>query len=468
MKLDLLTIVSLIIIVLSFLAGCFYVYRCQKKSLLINKRRWIEQIPSLISTLGVLGTFLGITVGLMAFDSNHLDTSIPNLLDGLKTAFFTSLAGMIGSVILSRQVSKVYDDSDEGVSDINIAAKEIVHAVENSKTQIKSIEGILLRQNENQNTYYNIVTSILQALPKINSDTSSLLLHIQDQNIAIGAQENTIKDIYSDATRGVHEIIDYTTTQLNAAKQTMADVRNEMANRFNEFSDLLKRSNTEALVEVMTSVTKEFQGQMNALINKLVQENFDQLNKSVEQLNVWQQENKVMVSSLVSQYKQMCDDMERTSDALEHVGVNTRLLVAEDGKLKKIVDALNAVMIDDKHFVEIASNLTSAADLAKSNIEHFEESTRALNDWVRKQRNFVDSVVLLIEKLEDLNKIRDYGAQFWKDTKHSLEEGVGYIAQGAKSLNQQLTELDKQFYARLSTTLAELDSCIQAMIKSKK
>ena len=159
MKLDLLTIVSLIIIVLSFLAGCFYVYRCQKKSLLINKRRWIEQIPSLISTLGVLGTFLGITVGLMAFDSNHLDTSIPNLLDGLKTAFFTSLAGMIGSVILSRQVSKVYDDSDEGVSDINIAAKEIVHAVENSKTQIKNIEGILLRQNENQNTYYNTLVS---------------------------------------------------------------------------------------------------------------------------------------------------------------------------------------------------------------------------------------------------------------------------------------------------------------------
>ena len=94
-----------------------------------EKRRWIEQIPSLVSTLGVLGTFLGITIGLMNFNPNVLDESIPLLLEGLKTAFFTSLAGMIGSLILSKYVSSVYDENDKGMSDINIAAGEIVKAV---------------------------------------------------------------------------------------------------------------------------------------------------------------------------------------------------------------------------------------------------------------------------------------------------------------------------------------------------
>ena len=94
-----------------------------------EKRRWIEQIPSLVSTLGVLGTFLGITIGLMNFNPNVLDESIPLLLEGLKTAFFTSLAGMIGSLILSKYVSSVYDDNDKGMSDINIAAGEIGKAV---------------------------------------------------------------------------------------------------------------------------------------------------------------------------------------------------------------------------------------------------------------------------------------------------------------------------------------------------
>ena len=201
---------------------------------------------------------------------------------------------------------------------------------------------------------------------------------------------------------------------------------------------------------------------------KLVQENFDQLNKSVEQLNLWQQENKTMISALIMQYKQMCDDLEMTSTAIANITANTKLLVGDDGKLQELITALKTVMIDDKHFIEITSNLSSTASLTKTNMKQFEESTKALNNWVRKQRNFVDSVVVLIEKLEDLNKIRDYNDNFWKSTKHSLEEGIGYITQGTKSLNQQLTNLDRQFYSRLSATLAELDNCIQAMIKSKK
>ena len=77
----------------------------------------------------------------------------------------------------------------------------------------------------------------------------------------------------------------------------------------------------------------------------------------------------------------------------------------------------------------------------------------------------MDGVTLLIEKLDELNKIRDYNEAFWKDTKQKMEEGVGYLTTGSQTLNAQLTNLDKQFYARLSATLAELDSCISAMIK---
>lgn len=91
-----------------------YIWFQKKQGHLITKRRWIEQIPSFVSTLGVLGTFWGITIGLLDFDSKNLEASIPELLDGLKTAFFTSLAGMVGSLVLSRIVSSYYDKQDEG------------------------------------------------------------------------------------------------------------------------------------------------------------------------------------------------------------------------------------------------------------------------------------------------------------------------------------------------------------------
>lgn len=136
---------------------------------------------------------------------------------------------------------------------------------------------------------------------------------------------------------------------------------------------------------------------MNSLINKLIQENFDQLNRSVERLNQWQQENKEMISSLTQQYKQMATNFETTSDSLDKVKDDTEALVSEGGKLRKIVDALNEVIVNDERFIKTAEHLQKTAELSQSNMESFDASTKALNGWVRKQRNFVDGVTLLIE-----------------------------------------------------------------------
>ncbi len=66
--------------------------------------RFVRDAPTLLTSLGILGTFVGIVVGLLHFEPTDIDTSIPNLLDGLKTAFITSLAGM-GSAILLKILS---------------------------------------------------------------------------------------------------------------------------------------------------------------------------------------------------------------------------------------------------------------------------------------------------------------------------------------------------------------------------
>jgi hypothetical protein len=78
----------------------------------------------------------------------------------------------------------------------------------------------------------------------------------------------------------------------------------------------------------------------------------------------------------------------------------------------------------------------------------------------------VEGVQALIKKLEDLDKIRDYGEQFWSSTKEKMEQGVSIISNGTQQLNNQLKSLDERFYTRLSATLAELDNCITKMAES--
>ena len=246
----------------------------------------------------------------------------------------------------------------------------------------------------------------------------------------------------------------------------MAETSKLLERKFDEFSELLKKNNTEALVEVMKRVTEEFQQQMNALISKLVQENFDQLNKSVEKLNQWQQENKEMIASLTTQYKQMAENFEKTSTSLTKVKEDTRLLVSDGGKLEKLINSLNEVIVQDEKFKAISSDLQKTADLSKSNMESFDQSTRKLNDWVKKQRNFSDAVDGLITKLEELNEMRNYASTFWDETRQGMNEAVNIVKGGTSELNQQIVDLDKRFYSRLSTTLSELDACIRAIVEN--
>ena len=478
-RLNLITYISLIIIVIAFFFCLFYVSRQRKTGALIAKRRWIEQLPSMISTLGVLGTFAGITIGLLYFDTEDLDASIPILLSGLKTAFFTSLAGMIGSLFLSKQVNSALDEKDGGMSDIDMAAGQICKAVDAMNTTTKEAFEELRNQNKQQleaqlhfyrtisETVSSLTTNIgeLKGFSKkfdnvdaVTTSINSFIGECLEITSGIAGAQNEISDEIKNFSMVLRSEVD-------EIEEKMKETNNLLVGKFDEFSELLKKSNTEALVDVMKSVTEEFQKQMNSLINKLIQENFDQLNKSVESLNVWQQENKEMISSLTKQYKEMTANFEQTSTTLTKVSGDTRLLVSDGGKLRQLIEALNQVIIEDQKFVKIVAQIEETATLSKDNMLQFEESTKSLNEWVRKQRNFVDGVQILIQKLEELNKLRDYNEQFWQNTKRSLEEGVGFITQGSRTLNTQLTALDKQFYARLSTTLAELDACIQAMIR---
>ena len=478
-RLNLITYISLIIIVIAFFFCLFYVSRQRKTGALIAKRRWIEQLPSMISTLGVLGTFAGITIGLLYFDTEDLDASIPILLSGLKTAFFTSLAGMIGSLFLSRQVNSALDEKDGGISDIDMAAGQICKAVDAMNTTTKEAFEELRNQNKQQleaqlhfyrtisETVSSLTTNIgeLKGFSKkfdnvdaVTTSINSFIGECLEITSGIAGAQNEISDEIKNFSMVLRSEVD-------EIEEKMKETNNLLVGKFDEFSELLKKSNTEALVDVMKSVTEEFQKQMNSLINKLIQENFDQLNKSVESLNVWQQENKEMISSLTKQYKEMTANFEQTSTTLTKVSGDTRLLVSDGGKLRQLIEALNQVIMEDQKFVKIVAQIEETATLSKDNMLQFEESTKSLNEWVRKQRNFVDGVQILIQKLEELNKLRDYNEQFWQNTKRSLEEGVGFITQGSRTLNTQLTALDKQFYARLSTTLAELDACIQAMIR---
>lgn len=407
--LDIATIVMVVFIVLAAMAARIYVNQAAKKKTLDINRRWIESLPSMISTLGVLGTFGGITLGLLFFNTNNLNVSIPLLLSGLKTAFFTSLAGMIGSLLLNRKVASLYDKNSGGVKD--------------------------------PTTFFHVMAGYSQS--QVNA--------LEEQNKLMQSQATTMKE----QNKLIAGMVESVNGKLDVLTQ-----------KFEDFSEMLKKSNTDALVEVMEKLTEEFQKQMGTLIERLVQKNFDQLTQSVDRLNLWQQENKNQVATLIQQFKDIESDFETSSTTLKKVSADTQLLVSEGGKLEQLISALNLVVLENKTYLNVAQQLQDAANLTKDNMVKFDDSTSKLNEWVRKQRDFVEGVQLLIAKFEEISQLKDFGSDFWKETRSKMEESVGILKNGSQEIENQLTNLDERFYQRLNATLAQLDACIQSMVKA--
>ena len=57
-------------------------------------------IATIATTLGIFGTFIGVFFGLLGFNENDISGSVPILLAGLKTAFFTSIVGVGISILV--------------------------------------------------------------------------------------------------------------------------------------------------------------------------------------------------------------------------------------------------------------------------------------------------------------------------------------------------------------------------------
>ena len=95
----LLTLIFSFLMVIVFLAVTFSFYNRENQ---LGKFgfRIMSSAPTILTSMGILGTFVGISYSLLEFNTNDLDKSIPILLDRMKIAFLTSAIGMTLSIFL--------------------------------------------------------------------------------------------------------------------------------------------------------------------------------------------------------------------------------------------------------------------------------------------------------------------------------------------------------------------------------
>ncbi|GIW67975.1 MAG: hypothetical protein KatS3mg096_843 [Candidatus Parcubacteria bacterium] len=430
-----------------------------------------DLIPSVFTTLGILGTFIGIYIGLQKFDVNDITNSIPSLLNGLKTSFFTSILGIFLSIIFNK-ISKhvlylVEKNAPSKPTDELAALQEITSLLKEFKDQSNKNFQLLNHSiiGDADNTLSTQLIKIKNKFIDIETKFDEQYDILKKMQQSLGGDTDTslltqMQKIRAEQNDSFKEIIQKIVLIVN----TMNRNNELIAAKFQEFSQLLAKNNTELLVEVMKHATEEFNKHMSAIVEKLVQENFEELNKSVQRMNQWQQENKDMIEKLTEQFRKVSNDFAIASQSIKEITANTSKLTDENSHLSRLVKELQKVMIDDTKFQDIVTKLTLTIETLKENTESFDETTNKLNEWVKKQMNFTDSVAKLLARLEEIEKIKDINEIFWANTKKQLNEGVAIIEKANQKLADDLENINTEFYERLNVTLQNLDELIQRII----
>lgn len=60
--------------------------------------------PTILTMIGIFGCFLGIAIGLMHFDTANVQGSVPALLAGIKTSFWSSVVGIGGALTIKMRL----------------------------------------------------------------------------------------------------------------------------------------------------------------------------------------------------------------------------------------------------------------------------------------------------------------------------------------------------------------------------
>jgi hypothetical protein len=440
----------------------------KQKGNLWNNSYIFDIIPSVFPTLGIFCTALGITIGIWNFDTTDIQGSIPQLLGGLKIAFIATMAGIIGLIIFQKWNALIQKEIEESpncpakhtdeLAAINALSQNIIDLKESLiitiekgleekvSTILSSLEFQVTTLNKDAKENNKIA---IENLTELNTNTKNSRIEIKEQFKLLREESQSIGE---KSNKNTKEIID-----------AMSSNNKFIVKKFDEFSVLMSKNNTEALVDVMKNVTEQFNKQMSELINRLVQENFAELNKSVQSMNDWQKENKEQIKKLTDNFQKTTELFDISSKTLSEVALNSKSLIDDNSKLVNLVETLEKVMISDNKFSEITNNLVSTIDTLKETTDSFEETTNKLNDWVRTERNFKDSADILIVKLEEF---RDLNSDVWKKYREEMSGAVSIIKKTSISLGEDLTNINNEFYERLNDTLNNLDLCIQRFLPS--
>ncbi len=354
-----------------------------------------ELIPSLLTSLGILGTFMGMMRGLGGLDFSNAENiidGIPTLLTGMQFAFGTSVAGVSCSIVFNMLNRILQGSSYRAVDD-----------------------------------FVEAFTSLAMQRP-LDNDVQ-LICQNQDANHML----STLTDTLPGQVSGAIEM------SLTRAMQPIA-----------ASMDSFLIGATRAQVDGVGRIVGSFVNQMNASLN----DQFVSLGRTMTEINQHQQTTMTQVVQSMQAAETIVSDIQRLHTVSEDVMTHFEHYVRELGDARRRDERFEQTTAEllermrsanDQQIAALSRLKTSQEELARS-MGHFTQQTQ---DALSGMRRLTD---------ENAASLKDVGAAMkasGTDLSRSCQDFVSNIVEG---LSRALGMFDQNMNSLIATLTEKIDA----------
>lgn len=424
----------------------------------ITENRLLAAIPGLLTAIGVVGTFLGLFLGLSGLNPEEVN-SIVRLIQGASIAFKTSVWGVTLSFLFNL-IEKIVEQSVRR----NITALQgeintlfprlspeqtLVHVHEESRKAADTLDGLAERiGNKMQETVnqvaQNVQTAVVEGIQQVLQPALESLAQtsndLADRQARGGAEalENLIHQ-FSDGLRGQGE------QQRETMEATAAEVKTAISQwgdsmaRFMEALKVLNQrmdAREQARVE---SFEERFQASQDALTQHV-----DQLQQQItglltEHANRMQGQTQAHLSEWTKQAEQASNAMgvavEQFSDGLRGQGEQQReMMEATTAEMKTVIGQWGSSMA---RFMADLETLNQRMDTRES------ARTESFDGYVQKSQTFLQQSQKLYEQIETITQELQTSTSEMRTGSELLNNASGGLRMLSERLQSGVNQLDQ-------------------------
>lgn len=374
--------------------------------------RLLNAGSGLLVGLGLLGTFLGLTIGVMDFDSGSteaIQSSINELLNGMGTAFATSLVGMACSLLyifiekttinrFQRNITSLCDLLD---TEYYISQPEKYALIYERQNQ--NLKGLFTTTiNGEELKPGNMLRELLDVSRRQNKDLTDLFEEI----------------IFTQTNKAMQESIKPLVEQVNQVAAVLGEKLDSFANSVKSPGDNMANSIVKDLKDAIDNMARE----LRTSLSDSMSGNIGGLETAVQSLASFPVQIENMTQSMTSNF----------------------------AKIEELVNRLASSTASTND--DIINSVKEQIGLATTNMNNLTQNLQTTMDKIDKQ--FSESSNASTEKLNGMLKEVE---RVITQLNNQAEQTSHSIIQKQKSTNEQSDELLKQFQISIGNAKSMLD-----------